>query len=107
VAGVYRFLERRERAEYEQWERGQRKRMQNGYAFGGYPRQRRLEAFAAGVPVNVHCGEVLGWNAVHDGAPAVARPVGRQPDRAIVGPDDSILWSDEDWAQLFLEEQGL
>jgi hypothetical protein len=107
VAGVYGFLERRERDEAERWELGQRKRMQNGYVLGNYPRQRRLDAFNAGMPVNVHSGDILGWNAVHDGAPVVSRPVGHQPERAIVTAADVITWSDDDVATLFLEEHDL
>jgi hypothetical protein len=107
VAGVYRFLERRERAAYEDWELAQERRGKNGYARECYPRQRRLDAFAAGVPVNVHSGDILGWRAVKAGAPPVLRPLGRLPERAIVRPDDTITWSDENWAALFIEENGL
>jgi hypothetical protein len=108
VTGVYRFLERRERDAYEDWELAQERRVTNGYAGECYPRQRRLDAFAAGVPVNVDSGDILGWNAVRDGAPVVPRPVGlRHRARAIVDPDDTITFADENWAALFIEENGL
>lgn len=104
--GLYRFLERRERASYEDWEQGQRRRIHNGCSPEDYPRRRRLDAFAAGLAVNVPSGDVWGWGAAHDGAPTVPRP-GDPGARAIVQPDDTIAWSDDDWAALFLEENGL
>jgi hypothetical protein len=105
-SGLYRFLERRERDNFERWEQGQRRRVHNGCSPEDYPRERRMAAFEAGVAVNVSAGDVWGWSAVQDGAPTVPRPV-RSGDRVIVQPDDTIAWSDDDWASLFLEENGL
>jgi hypothetical protein len=104
--GLYRFLERRERDNYERGEQAQRRRVHNGYSPECYPRQRRMDAFAAGLAVNVSSGEVWGWGAVHDGAPTVPRP-GGSCDRVIVQPDDTVTWSDDNWAALSLEENGL
>lgn len=105
--GLYRFLAEAEGIEYRRWEEAQRRRVANGYEVEAYPRQRRLDAFAAALPVNVSTGEIWGWNAVHGGAPAVSRPSGRRPERAIVRADDTITFSDDDWAALALDEQGL
>jgi hypothetical protein len=105
ASGLYRFLERQERANYENWEQGQERRVYNGYSREGYPRQRRLDAFAAGLAVNVDAGDILGLGALRDGAPIVPRPVGHRL-RAIVSPADMVTWSDDDWARLWLEELG-
>jgi hypothetical protein len=104
--GLYRWLERRERYNFERWQEAQRRRVHNGCSPEDYPRQRRLDSCAAGVAVNVPSGDVWGWNAVHDGAPVVPRPVS-SGGRVVVQPDDTIAWSDDDWAALFLEENGL
>ena len=105
--GVYRFLGEAEEVEYRRWEEGQVRRLRNGCTAESYPRQRRLDAVSLGQPVNVSTGEIWGWNAVNAGAPAVPRPPGRQPLRAIVRPDDTITFTDDDWAALFIEEHGL
>jgi hypothetical protein len=107
TAGLYRWLEQRERAGCAEWEPGQQSRMAKGYAARAYPRRRRLDAFAAGAPVNVDPGEIWGWSTVHsEGALIVQRPVGRGA-RVIVGSDDTVTWSDDDWAGLWLEENDL
>ena len=105
--GLYRFLYEAEEVEYRRWEDGQRRRSANGYHAESYPRQRRLDAFGSGQPVNVDTGEIWGWNAVKAGAPPVPRPAGRLPTRAIVRPDDTITLTDENYAALFIEEHGL
>lgn len=107
ASGLYAFLERREREEYSRWEQSQSRRAVNGAGREEYPRQVRLGRFAAGRPVNVASGEILGWSARESGAPGVAKPVGRAGQRAIVAPDDSIMYTDDDWARLFIEENGL
>lgn len=67
----------------------------------------RLEALRAGRPVNVPTGSLPGW--ARAGAP---RRKGRfgfatiYPARAVMGPGDTIVWSDVDWARVFLEEIG-
>ena len=104
---MYRFLAEAEEVEYRRWEEGQQRRLKNGYALEEYPRQRRVDAFSLGQPVNVCTGEIWGWNAVSAGAPSVPRPPGRLPERAIVRPDDTIAFTDENWAALFIEEHGL
>ena len=106
VAGVYRFLERQERAvrAVGAWAaQAHAERLRDGRV----PPPAAPRGVAAGAPVNVHCGEILGRGAANDGVPVVSRPVGHQPQRAIVTPDDVITWSDDDWADLFLEESGL
>jgi len=105
--GVYRFLAEAEEVEYRRWEEAQERRLKNGYALEEYPRRRRLDAFSTGRPVNVSTGEIWGWNAASAGAPPFPRPAGRRPERAIVRPDDTITFTDEDWAALFIEEHGL
>jgi hypothetical protein len=65
TAGLYRWLEQRERASCAEWEQREQGRMENGYASRAYPRRRRWDAFAAGAPVNVDPGEIWGWSAVH------------------------------------------
>lgn len=107
AAGVYRFLAAQEEAERDRWESAQARRTANGYSRQRYPRRVRLEAFAAGLPVNVSTGELWGWAATEAGCPPVQRPVGRTPERAIVRPDDSVAFSDDNWARLFLEESGI
>jgi hypothetical protein len=107
TSGLYRWLEQRERASCAEWEQREQGRMANGYASRAYPRRRRLDAFAAGAAVNVDPGEIWGWGAVHsEGALIAQRPPGRG-GRVIVGPDDTVAWSDDDWARLWLEENGL
>jgi hypothetical protein len=105
--GVYRFLADAEKAGHRRWEEGQQRRLKNGYALEEYPRQRRLEAFSAQQPVNVPTGEIWGWNAVNAGAPHVPRPPGRLAGRAIVRPDDTITFTNENWVALYIEEHGL
>jgi hypothetical protein len=105
--GLYRFLYEAEEVEFRRWEEGQRRRIANGYNAGSYPRQRRLDAFGSALPVNVAAGENWGWNAVNAGAPPVARPAGRLPARVIVRPDDTLTYTDDGWAALFIEEHGL
>ena len=90
-SGLYRFLAEAEEVEYRRWEEGERRRLANGYRAKSYPRQRRLDAFGSGQPVNVTTGEIWGWNAVNPGAPSVPRPAGRLPERAVVRPDDSVI----------------
>jgi hypothetical protein len=107
ASGVYRFLAEAEEVEHRRWDEGQRRRLKNGYVAEDYPRQRRFDAFAAALPVNVSTGEIWGWNAAKAGAPNVSRPPGRRPGRAIVRPDDTITFTDADWAALFIEENGL
>lgn len=41
------------------------------------------------------------------GRPQVQRPAGRLPERATVGPDDSVVFTDKEWALLWLLENGL
>jgi hypothetical protein len=68
----------------------------------------RLEALRAGRPVNVPSGSLPGW--ARTGAPtrkSRRRLTVTKPARAIVRPDDTITWSDDDWARLWLEEAGL
>jgi hypothetical protein len=108
AAGLYSFLLRREE-ELERWEQGQARRVHNGYPREDYPRRRRLDAFAAGLPVNVESGDIWGCGAVHDGAPVVLRPIarGRLGGRVTVGPDDVVTASDEDGVRAWLEENDL
>ena len=90
-SGLYRFLYEAEEVEYRRWLDGERRRLANGDRAELYPRQRRIDAFGSGLPVNVSTGEIWGWSAVNAGAPAVSRPRGRRlPERAIVRPDDTI-----------------
>lgn len=107
AAGIFAFLARQEREEFDRWELSQRRRAHNGYVRAQYPRQARLDAFAEVRPVNVATGEIGGWCAVQAGAPRVPEPVGREGLRAIVAPDDSIVYTNDDWARLFIEENGL
>lgn len=105
ATGVYAFLERQEQVEFGRWESSQRRRVQNGYERQPYPRQARLEDFAAGRPVNVATGEIVGVAAAEAGAPPIAAP--GAGSRSVVGPDDSITHTNDDWARLFIEENGL
>jgi hypothetical protein len=68
----------------------------------------RLEALRAGWPVNVPSGSLPGWAQTE--APTRRGRFGAaiiRPARAIVAADDSITWSDEGWARLWLEENDL
>ncbi|KHO18643.1 hypothetical protein [Mycolicibacterium setense] len=74
-----------------------------------FPCQRILDGLRAGEPVNVPT-----WSLPKAARPAVRRAAGRlgnvvllSPARAIVGPDDSIRFTDENWAALWLEENDL
>jgi hypothetical protein len=104
AAGFYEFLRRRELEYFARWRTSGELRP--------YPRQRHLDDFEAGRSVNVQGGEIWGWNAVHDGAPATPRPVGDgiSGARFIVSPDDSFV-QDRDGANaamaLWLAENGL
>ena len=108
ASGLYAFLERQERAVFERWCAAQDRRAANGYPRGVFPRQRRWDAFAAGLPVNVESGEIWGYGALRDGAPVVARPaaVGRLGCRVIVTPSDTVTVGD-DGVQLWIEENDL
>lgn len=107
AVGLYRFLDTTERREFRRWEDAQDRRVMNGGSPRRYPRQRRLEAFTALSPVNVASGEIFGWGAVQAGAPQVQRPAGRLPGRAVVSPDDSVVFTDDDWTVRWLDENGL
>ena len=52
-------------------------------------------------------GKNLGLTAVNAGAPSVPRPAGRLAARAIVRADDTITYTEDTLAALFLEENGL
>jgi hypothetical protein len=68
----------------------------------------RLEALQAGHPVNVPFGSLPGW--AKNGAPARRGAFGLAtiyPARAIVHSNDTLSWSDDDWARLWLDENGL
>jgi hypothetical protein len=73
-----------------------------------YPRGRILDALRAGRTVNVPSGSLPDWARV--GIPSRRGRLGLaviHPQRAIVGPDDTVTWSDDDWARLWLEENDL
>jgi hypothetical protein len=104
--GLYRELAARAEKDLVDW-------LNPGWQTGrrecDYPRRRILEALRAGRTVNVPAGSLPAWALV--GCPArpghhPKSPVIR-PQRAIVSPDDTIVWSDDDWARLFLEENDL
>ncbi|MED5813871.1 hypothetical protein VST63_16045 [Mycolicibacterium sp. 050232] len=74
-----------------------------------YPCQRILDGLRAGETVNVPT-----YALPKAARPAVRHVAGRlgnvvllSPSRAIVEPDDSIRFNDENWAAHCLEEQGL
>jgi hypothetical protein len=67
----------------------------------------RLEALRAGQPVNVPFNSLPKWAKA--GAPrrkSARGLVDIYPQRAIVGSDDSVVWSDDGWARQWLEEHG-
>ncbi|MEX3652411.1 hypothetical protein ABFW14_27990 [Mycolicibacterium fortuitum] len=74
-----------------------------------YPCQRILDGLRAREPVNVPT-----WSLPKSARPAVRQVAGRlgnvvllSPSRAIVGPDDTVRFTDENWAALWLEENAL
>ncbi|WKG03067.1 hypothetical protein [Mycolicibacterium sp. HK-90] len=103
--GVYRYLVDRYEADRTAW-------VANGNQTHAddapYPCQRILDGLRAGEPVNVPT-----LSLPRSARPAVRHRTGRMenvlvlsPARAIVGPDDIVRFNDE-WAALFLEENGL
>jgi hypothetical protein len=105
TSGLYSVLAAQEEREFRDWLSVDRGR---GRDAGDYPRRRILEALHDGRPVNVPRHSLPGWARL--GAPARRGRLGLAviyPGRAIVRPDDTITWSDDDWARLWLEENDL
>jgi hypothetical protein len=103
TGGLYGVLAAQEEQEFWDWlGRGPARDEQD------YPRRRILQALRGGRAVNVPRHSLPGWARV--GMPARRGRFGLAvfyPERAIVRPEDTITWSDDDWARLWLEENGL
>lgn len=69
----------------------------------------QLDELRAGRPVNVPSAALPGWAMAsaptRTGRLGIAAAI--RPARAIVHSDDTIAWSDGDWARLWLEENDL
>lgn len=103
-AGVYAALRRHYEADLQEWEANAAQAHRQGEPF---PRRRILDGLRAGETVNVPFAAFPA--AVRVGAPTRKGRFGLAtiyPARAVVRPDDTIVWSDVDWARLFLEEIG-
>jgi hypothetical protein len=103
TAGVYRALAVTAEQRLREWIDAGRGRSELDY-----PSRRIVEASRCGLPVNVPTGWLPDWARV--GMPSRRGRLGLaliRPARAIVGPDDTVTWSDDDWAALWLEESGL
>jgi hypothetical protein len=105
AAGLYRELALQEEQMLAEW-------LNPGWSHSRdereYPRRRILEALRAGLTVNVPAGSLPARGRV--GMPSRKSRSGLatiRPARAVVRPDDTITWSDDDWARLWLEENGL
>ncbi|SUA02953.1 Uncharacterised protein [Mycolicibacterium fortuitum] len=74
-----------------------------------YPCQRILDGLRAGEPVNVPTSSLpkAARPAVRHRAGRMENVVVLSPARALVGSDDSIRFTDENWAALWLEEAGV
>jgi hypothetical protein len=111
--GAYAHLVRYCEADSRQWADN---RSQAHAADAPYPRQRILDALNAHRPVNVPTyalpGSVTAGAPSRPGPPAQygsrrGTPTAILPSRAIVTPGDGITYNDDDWARLWLEENGL
>jgi hypothetical protein len=105
AAGLYRELALQEEQMLAEW-------LNPGWSHGRgereYPRRRILGALRAGLTVNVPAGSLPARGRV--GMPSRKGRLGLaviRPERAIVRPDDTIRWSDDDAAGLWIEKNGL
>lgn len=103
--GVYAHLLRYYERDHDDWVANV---TQSHHDHAPFPRQRILDGLRAGEPVNVPA-DVLP-RAVRAGAPTRKGRLGLAtitPARAIVSADDSIRWSDDNVARLWLEENDI
>lgn len=103
-AGVYAALRRYFEADLQEWEANLGQSHRQGAPF---PRQRILSGLRAGETVNVPFRALP--SAVRFSAPTRKGRLGLAtiyPTRAIATPQDRVSWSDDDDAQLWLEENG-
>ena len=105
TTGIYGFLVEMYEADFDDWQANK----QHAHARGApYPRRRILEALRSGQPANVPTDWLPDWAQL--GAPTRKGRLGLAtitPARAIVRPDDTIGWSDDNAAALWLEENDL
>jgi len=95
TSGVYAFLADQEQAGWRTWEANVSRTHADG---APYPRQRILDGLRAGQTVNVPGSAMRGLGRDRSGR----RPGGR----AIVSPDDTIMFAADDM-QLWLDENDL
>lgn len=113
TAGVYKHLQRRFEDELKAWEANASRVHAAGAPF---PSQRILDDLRAGRTVNVPAYALP--RSAMEAAPTRPGPPHTQgsrcgqpsviaPQRAIVTPDDRITYTDDNWAQHWLEENDL
>jgi hypothetical protein len=111
--GAYAHLIRYYEADSREWVEN---RSQTHTADAPYPRQRIFDDLRAGRTVNVPLSALP--RSVTAGAPSRPGPPAQYgsrrgtptailPSRAIVTSGDGITYNDDDWARLWLEENGL
>src|SRR6478672_401525 len=101
-SGLYGFLREHFEQDCREW---QANVTRSHWDDAPYPRQRILDDLRAGRTVNVPAHSLPKW--APRGPVHMVGTVKVFPERAIVRPDDTITFTDEDWAALFIEEHGL
>jgi hypothetical protein len=97
TSGVYAFLASQEEAEFRTWQANVSRTHADG---APYPRRRILDNLRAGRTVNVPAYSLPKWAKQSSAA-------GPIPQRAIVRPNDTTTFTDDDAMRLWLEENDL